>query len=82
MIPFEIPAFEQVDAEDEHGQHQRSENHPHEPEERQPDEDPENRHQRMGIRQFLLHHEAHHVVDMRHHEHAVERQPYRGAPTQ
>ena len=64
----EVFAFEQIDAENEHGQQQRSE-------ERKADENAEDGDERMGVGHAFLHDEPHDVIDVGDDERAVERQP-------
>ena len=71
----EVFAFEQIDAENEHGQQQRSEDDTHEPEERKADENAEDGDERMGVGHAFLHDEPHDVIDVGDDERAVERQP-------
>ena len=55
----EVALLEDIDAEDEHLKQQRTEDNPHEPEEREADEYAEDRHERVRVGQLLLHHETH-----------------------
>ena len=79
-MPFEVTFLEEVDAEDEHGQHQRAEDDPHEPEQRQADEHAEDGDERMGVGQLFLHDEPHHVVDVGNDDYAVGAEPDGRAP--
>ena len=76
----EVALLEDIDAEDEHLKQQRTEDNPHEPEEREADEYAEDRHERVRVGQLLLHHETHDVVHVRHHQSAVQRQPHGRPP--